>query len=116
MTNTVFDSGDDTLDDMIASISYGYLLRGMQSGMEDPKHWGIQCILDRGYEIKDGKLTGKVVSPIVMTGYVPDLLGSVSMASGDRVIEGNGACGKGHKEWVKVADGGPYLKTKARLG
>ena len=38
------------------------------------------------------------------------------MASGDRVIEGNGACGKGHKEWVKVADGGPYLKTKARLG
>ena len=116
MTNTVFDSGTDTLDDMIASISYGYLLRGMQSGMEDPKHWGIQCILDRGYEIKDGKLTGKVVSPIVMTGYVPDLLGSVSMASPDRVIEGNGACGKGHKEWVKVADGGPYLKMKARLG
>lgn len=116
MTNTVFDSGSDTLDDMIASISYGYLLRGMQSGMEDPKHWGIQCILDRGYEIRDGKLTGKVVSPIVMTGYVPDLLGSVSMASPDRVIEGNGACGKGHKEWVKVADGGPYLKMKARLG
>ena len=116
MTNTVFDSGTDTLDDMIASIKFGYLLRGMQSGMEDPKHWGIQCILDRGYEIRDGKLTGKVVSPIVMTGYVPDLLGSVSMASTDRVIEGNGACGKGHKEWVKVADGGPYLKMKARLG
>ena len=116
MTNTVFDSGDDTLEEMIASISYGYLLKGMQSGMEDPKHWGIQCIIDRGYEIKDGKLTGKVVSPIVMTGYVPDLLGSISMASTDRVIEGNGACGKGHKEWVKVADGGPYLKMKARLG
>ncbi|MBR4157939.1 MAG: TldD/PmbA family protein [Oscillospiraceae bacterium] len=116
MTNTVFDSGTDTLEDMIASIKFGYLLRGMQSGMEDPKHWGIQCILDRGYEIRDGKLTGKVVSPIVMTGYVPDLLGSVSMATADRVVEGNGACGKGHKEWVKVADGGPYLKMKARLG
>lgn len=116
MTNTIFDSGNDKLEDMIASISYGYLLRGMQSGMEDPKHWGIQCIIDRGYEIKDGKLTGKVVSPIVMTGYVPDLLGSVSMASPDRRVEGNGACGKGHKEWVKVADGGPYLKMKARLG
>ena len=116
MTNTMFDSGSDTLEDMIASIKFGYLLRGMQSGMEDPKHWGIQCVLDRGYEIKDGRLTGKVVSPIVMTGYVPDLLGSVSMASGDRVVEGNGACGKGHKEWVKVADGGPYLKMKARLG
>ena len=116
MTNTVFDSGASTLEEMIASIDKGYLLEGMQSGMEDPKHWGIQCILDRGYEILDGKLTGKVVSPLVMTGYVPDLLGSVSMVSGDRKIFGAGYCGKGHKEWVKVADGGPCLKVKARLG
>ena len=116
MTNTMFDSGTSTLEEMIASIKKGYLLEGMQSGMEDPKHWGIQCILDRGYEIIDGRLTGKVVSPLVMTGYVPDLLGSVSMVSGDREVFGAGACGKGHKEWVKVADGGPYLKAKVRLG
>ncbi|MBQ1508416.1 MAG: TldD/PmbA family protein [Erysipelotrichaceae bacterium] len=116
MTNTIFDSGNDTLEDMIASIDYGYLLDGMQSGMEDPKHWGIQCILQCGREIKDGKLTGKVVAPIIMTGYVPDLLGNITMASGDRKVFGSGGCGKGHKEWVKVADGGPYLKTKARLG
>ena len=116
MTNTVFDSGTDTLEDMIASIEKGYLLEGMQSGMEDPKHWGIQCIIDRGYEIIGGKLTGKVVSPLIMTGYVPDLLGSVSMVSGDRETFGAGACGKGHKEWVKVSDGGPYLKAKVRLG
>ena len=114
--NTMFDSGTDTLEDMIASISRGYLLEGMKSGMEDPKHWGIQCIIERGYEIIDGKLTGKVVSPLVMTGYVPDLLGYVSMVSRDREVFGSGACGKGHKEWVKVADGGPYLKAKARLG
>jgi TldD protein len=116
MTNTLFDSGTSTLEEMIASIRKGYLLEGMQSGMEDPKHWGIQCILDRGYEIVNGKLTGKVVSPLVMTGYVPDLLGSVSMVSRDREVFGAGSCGKGHKEWVKVADGGPYLKAKVRLG
>ena len=116
MTNTLFDSGEDTLEDMIASIDRGYLLKGMNSGMEDPKHWGIQCIVEKGYEIIDGKLTGKVVAPVVLTGYVPDLLGSVSMVSGGREVFGNGACGKGHKEWVKVADGGPYLKAKARLG
>ena len=116
MTNTVFESGDSTLEEMIATVQYGYLLRGMQSGMEDPKHWGIQCIIDRGYEIRDGKLTGKVVSPIVMTGYVPELLGSISMLSRDHCLYGNGGCGKGHKEWVKVSDGGPYMKAKARLG
>ena len=116
MTNTLFDSGTDSLEDMIASISYGYLLEGCESGMEDPKHWGIQCILKMGREIVDGKLTGRVVAPIIMTGYVPDLLGNVTMRSADRLTFGNGGCGKGHKAWVKVSDGGPYLKTKARLG
>lgn len=116
MTNTMFDPGTSTKEEMIASIKKGYLLSGMFSGMEDPKHWGIQCIIARGYEIIDGKLTGKVVSPVVLTGYVPDLLGSVSMASKDYLSFGNGACGKGYKEWVKVSDGGPYLKAKAILG
>ena len=116
MTNTVFDAGNNTLDEMIASVKSGYLLKGMKSGMEDPKHWGIQCIIERGYEIKDGKLTGKVVAPIIMTGYVPDLLGSITMAGTEKEVFGSGACGKGHKEWVKVSDGGPYLKAKARLG
>ncbi len=116
MTNTMFDSGTSTKEEMIASVKKGYLLSGMFSGMEDPKHWGIQCIIARGYEILDGKLTGKVVAPVVLTGYVPDLLGSISMASNDYLSFGNGACGKGYKEWVKVSDGGPYLKAKARLG
>ena len=52
---------------------------------------------------------------MIITGYVPDLLLSIS-GVGDRVeISGLGMCGKGHKEWVKVTDGGPCLKLKARL-
>ena len=101
---------------MIASIEHGYLLESVQSGMEDPKHWGIQCMVGLGREIKDGKLTGKVVSPVTLTGYVPDLLKSISMVSGKEELFGSGMCGKGHKEWVKVSDGGPYLKCKVRLG
>ena len=116
MTNTVFEGGTSTLEEMIASVKYGYLLEGMESGMEDPKHWGIQCIISRGREIKDGKLTGRMVAPIIMTGYVPDLLGNISMLSKDCQVFGSGGCGKGYKEWVKVSDGGPYIKTKARLG
>lgn len=116
MTNTIFDSGTNTLEEMISSVQYGYLLEGMESGMEDPKHWGIQCVVKLGREIRDGKLTGKVVSPVLLTGYVPDLLGNISMLSNDREVFGNGGCGKGHKEWVKVADGGPYLKTVGVLG
>lgn len=116
MTNTLFKGGTDTLEDMIHSIEYGYLLEGMQNGMEDPKNWGIQCVLIKGREIKNGKLTGKIISPVILTGYVPELLNSITMAAADVSLEGNGFCGKGHKEWLKVSDGGPYLKMKGRLG
>jgi len=116
MTNTYFEGGTDSVEDMIASIKYGFLLENADSGMEDPKNWGIQLMVNVAREIKDGKLTGNVFSPIVMTGYVPDLLKSISMMSPDPHLEGGGACGKGYKEWVKVSDGGPYMKARIRLG
>ncbi len=116
MTNTYFEAGKDKLEDMIASIPYGFLLENATSGMEDPKNWGIQCLVNMAREIKDGKLTGRVFSPVVLTGYVPDLLKSISMVSDDFELRGSGFCGKGYKEFVKVSDGGPYIKAKIRLG
>lgn len=116
MTNTYFEPGQDKVEDMIASISYGMLLENATSGMEDPKNWGIQCMVNMAREIRDGKLTGKIFSPVVLTGYVPDLLKSISMMSDTLELGGGGFCGKGYKEWVKVSDGGPYIKAKIRLG
>ena len=116
MTNTFFEAGNDKLEDMIGSINEGYLLDVTLSGMEDPKNWGIQCMVLMAKEIKDGKLTGNIMSPVIMTGYVPDLLKSISMVSEKVQIAALGACGKGYKEWVKVSDGGPYIKARARLG
>ena len=117
MTNTFFAPGDDNLDEMIASIKNGYLLEKYDSGMEDPKNWGIQCMISRGREIIDGKLTGKVVGPILLSGYVPDILKSISMVSNTNLeTSGGGYCGKGYKEFVKTSIGGTYLKAKARLG
>lgn len=116
MTNTYFEAGKDKVEDMMASIKDGFLLEQASSGMEDPKNWGIQCMVSIAREIKDGKLTGKIFSPVVLTGYVPDLLKSISMISDECELCGSGMCGKGYKEWVKVSDGGPYIKAKIRLG
>jgi TldD protein len=116
MANTFFTAGTDSLEEMIASIKYGYLLEKFLSGMEDPKNWGIQGQVLYAREIRDGKLTGKLVSPLFMFGYVPEVLGSVSMVSGEVQQFGSGMCGKGHKEYVKNSTGGPYMKTKMRLG
>ncbi len=116
MTNTFFEAGNDTLEDMIGSIEDGYLLDGYFSGMEDPKNWGIQCVIAKAREIKNGKLTGKVFSPVTLTGYVPDLLKSITkVAKGPITLGGTGYCGKGYKEYVKTSTGGTYVKAKGRL-
>ena len=117
MTNTFFSAGKKSFDEMLKSVKYGYLLEDYMSGMEDPKNWGIQCCLGKGYEIKDGKLTGKVVSPVYLTGYVPDLLKSFVEISGngDFELSGSGYCGKGYKEYVRTSCGGTYIKAVANL-
>lgn len=114
MTNTYFGPGADRLEDMIASIEQGVYLGRTLSGMEDPKGWGIQCEIGWGREIRKGRLTGRYFSPVGLTGYVPDLLSSVSMAGGEIALD-SGYCGKGFKENVAVASGGPHVKARARL-
>jgi TldD protein len=103
-------------DEMLKSIKEGYLIDSYFSGMEDPKNWGIQIAALYAHEIKDGALTGRLVAPVMMTGFLPRVLNSISMVSKDLKLEGSGACGKGYKEYVKVSSGGPYLKCKMRLG
>lgn len=115
MTNTFFSPGEDKLEDMIASIKHGYMLFETNNGMEDPKNWQIQCTAEYGIEIIDGKLTENYVSPVVMSGSVPELLKSITMVSDDFKIIGSGSCGKGYKEWVRVSDGGPALKVRVKL-
>jgi len=115
MSNTFFKAGSDNVDEMIQSIQDGFFVDRATNGMEDPKAWGIQLEALYAERIKNGKLTGDVFSPVIITGYVPDILKSISMISDKIHINGLGMCGKGYKEWVKVTDGGPYLKLKARL-
>lgn len=116
MTNTFFEPGKDKLEDMIASVKHGYMLFETNNGMEDPKNWQIQCTAEYGIEIVDGKLTDNYVSPVVMSGSVPELLKSISMISNQFKVIGSGMCGKGYKEWVRVSDGGPNLKARVKLG
>jgi TldD protein len=116
MTNTYFEAGEDSLEDMIASVKHGFLLEEARNGMEDPKNWGIQCVVGIAREISDGALSGRIFSPVVLSGYVPDLLRSIRMTGRDFTLSGCGFCGKGHKEWVKVSDGGPYILARIKLG
>lgn len=116
MTNTYFAPGSSKLEDMVASVKHGWKLSRLNAGMEDPRNWGIQLLCMVGREIVDGTFTGRVASPVVCSGYVPDVLSAIDMVSDDFELGGSGACGKGSKEYAKVSSGGPYVRTKMRLG
>ena len=115
MSNTYFGASTSTLDEMLAQVDQGVFLDKWSSGMEDPQGWGIQVTCHYGHEIKGGKITERVFAPVGISGYVPDVLQSISAISREVEMDGGG-CGKGHKEFVPVASGGPYLLLKARLG
>jgi TldD protein len=115
MSNTFFGSGSVSPAAMIAGVERGVYLRRALSGMEDPMGWGIQVSALYGEEIVNGALTGRLFSPVGVSGYVPDLLRGISAIGSDMSLEA-GRCGKGHKEYVDVTVGGPHLRMKARLG
>ena len=115
MTNTFFGSGETPVEDLIGQVEKGIYIPKFSSGMEDPKGWGIQVTGHYGFEIAGGEITEKMYSPVVMTGYVPDVLSSITAVGNDFEL-GGGYCGKGHKEFVPVTAGGPHLLMKARLG
>jgi TldD protein len=115
MSNTFFAPGTSTLEEMIAQVDHGIYLDKWSSGVEDPQGWGIQVTCHYGHEIKGGKITERVFAPIGIAGYVPDVLQGITAVSNQLQMEG-GNCGKGHKELVPVASGGPHLLLTARLG
>lgn len=115
MSNTFFTPGASAPDDLIAGVEHGIYLRQAESGMEDPMGWGVQVTAHYGEEIVAGRLTGRLFTPVGISGHVHDLLQSIS-AIGDDFELHAGFCGKGHKELVPVSTGGPHLRMKARLG
>lgn len=114
MSNTFFASGATPVPELFAQVDNGIYLEQWESGMEDPQGWGIQVTCRYGHEIKGGRVTDRLFAPIVVTGYVPDVLKTVTAVGNDFEL-GPGGCGKGHKELVRVSSGGPHLLLKARL-
>lgn len=115
MSCTFFGRGTTPVQDLIAGVDRGIYLERWSSGMEDPKGWGIQVTCHFGREIVNGQITDRVFAPIGISGYVPEVLQSISAIGDDFILDG-GSCGKGHKEFVRVSSGGPHLRLRARLG
>jgi TldD protein len=114
MSNTFFDRGDWSKDEIISDTRDGlYVILG-SSGMEDVVGGGVQASALKGYIIKDGQLTDLVRS-MTLTGQVLEILKTVD-AVGDELEFSAGTCGKGEEDWVPVSSGGPHMRAKIVVG
>ncbi len=109
MSNTYFEAGEENVEDMISRVEDGILITSTSGGMEDPKGWGVQIQGNFGQRIKNGKLVDEFYDGFALTGFLPDIIKNISGISKEFEIDGGGKCGKGHCEWVRVSEGGPYL-------
>jgi len=116
MSNTYLEPGEIPLEQMVSELDDGIFIIQGTNGMEDPKNWGIQCEAKMAREVKNEKFTGKNYAPIGLTGYVPDLLQSITSVSSEFQTDFGGTCIKGYKEHVPVSVGGPYVKIRGKIG
>lgn len=112
MSNTYFEKGSTPYVELLESIEDGILVTDSSGGMEDPKGWGVQIQGNFGQRIKNGKLVDEFYDGFTLTGFLPEIIKNIEGVSNEFEIDGAGSCGKGHKEWVRVSEGGPYLKIK----
>jgi len=117
-SNTYFTPGDKTLDELIAMVEHGYLAEWASGGMEDPKGMRLTASTRFLREIRDGKLTGKLVVgpqggqveladpvPVILEGLVAKT--KTTDHSVPKVYLGG--CMKYHKEFVPAGIGGPWI-------
>lgn len=97
MTNISLMPGDFEFDDLLKGIDYGLYLCTNKSWSIDDKRLNFQFATEIAYEIKDGKLTGKIFKNPIYTGITPEFWGSCDGVCNEKywVLYGVPNCGKG---------------------
>jgi len=114
MTNTYFEPGDYSLDEMIKEIKYGVMLVHGYFGMEDPLGGAMQNSSKKGYLIENGEKT-KLLKSVLLSGAVLETLPKIDAISKGSIEIDGGTCGKGAEDHVPVGSGGTYVRIKEAL-
>lgn len=91
MTNTFFEKGTSTVEEIIASTKYGLFAKRMGGGSVNPTTGEFNFAVNEAYMIEDGKLTYPVRG-VTLIGSGPDVLQKIDMIA-DNLAYGHGMCG-----------------------
>ena len=111
MSNTYFEQGDYSLEEMMSEIKNGVLLTHGYFGKEDIVEGNLQCSSAKGYLIENGEKT-QIIRGTTLTGNIIQFLNSISGISNSNPQFDSGLCGKGFEDNVPITTGGVFLMAK----
>ena len=114
MTNTFFDKGNWSNDEIIEDTKDGVYVVKSHSGMEDVVGGGVQVTALKGYLIKNGEKT-TLLRSMALSGKVLDILKTID-AVGNKLDFSGGTCGKGEEDFIPVTSGGPHMRGTMMVG
>jgi TldD protein len=114
MTNTFFDKGTWSSDEIIEDTKDGVYVMKPLSGMEDVVGGGVQVLALKGYIIKNGEKTS-LLRRMALAGQVLEILKTVD-AVGDTLKFDAGTCGKGEEDYIPTSTGGPQMRAELMIG
>ncbi len=120
MTNINLLPGEHSLDDLIGGIDYGFLLATNKSWSIDDMRVNFQFATEIAYEIKGGKLTGKIFKNPVYYGRTTEFWNSCDGIASEEYwhVWGVPNCGKGQPQQVMYVGHGtsPARFRKVKVG
>ena len=115
MTNTVFANGDKLPEEIIAGVDDGYYVVNHRTPSISESRENFRISAQKVYKIEHGKLT-KLYRQGGITADSKDFLMGVDAVGNDFDVFPIPNCGKGQPMQVmRVGNGGPTLRSKARM-
>jgi TldD protein len=108
MTNISLMPGNYELEELVAGVADGLYLCTNSSWSIDDKRINFQFATEIAYEIKNGKLSGKIYKNPVYSGITPEFWGSCDGVGNEKYwkVYGTANCGKGQpSQTAHVAHG-----------
>ncbi|MFZ3355676.1 MAG: TldD/PmbA family protein [Thermoplasmata archaeon] len=116
MTNTFFEPGDWSLEELLEEMKEGIVLEHATSGIEDPLGGNMQCRLKKGHRVQAGRV-GPLVSSMALSGRVLEFLSGIRGVGKREYFEMRpGSCGKGFTDVLPAATGGTYVLSELVVG
>ena len=110
MSNTFFDTGGSSKEEMIEESDDGLYLKGFKGGQVATAEGNFTFGTTHAYRIEDGELTDLVRGPSI-SGSTLEVLQKIDLVGDDLEVGDPGYCGK-NGQTVFVDTGSPHMRVK----